>query len=125
MDGGWNDDGKGRREGSRIRHNRCIVKVAVGRYKMRANAISFQNPIPKVYDILPPPLDELDQVLACIFTGPCQPTQKDIERMPLLVHHIQVGKALQWLKLNHLDYKDTEISDSNLDKYPLNGTCNY
>jgi Helitron helicase-like domain at N-terminus/PIF1-like helicase len=107
---------------SRIRHNRCIVKVAAGRYKMRANAISFQNPIPKVYDVLPPPLEELDQVLACIFTGPCQPTQKDIERTPLLVRRIQVGKALQWLKLNHVDYKDTEISNSNLDKYPLNGT---
>lgn len=107
---------------SRIRHNRCIVKVAAGRYKMRANAISFQNPIPKVYDVLPPPIKELDQVLACIFTGPCQPTKKDIERTPLLVRRIQVGNALRWLKLNHIDYYDTEISDSNLEKYPLNGT---
>jgi hypothetical protein len=70
---------------SRVHHNRCVVRIASGRYKMRANAISFQNPIPKLYDVLPPPLEELDQVLACIFTGPCQPTEKDIECTPLLV----------------------------------------
>ncbi|KAF8226331.1 hypothetical protein L208DRAFT_1302387 [Tricholoma matsutake] len=64
---------------SRVCHNRCIVCIASGRYKMRANAISFQNPIPKLYNVLPPPLEELDQVLACIFTGPCQPTEKDIQ----------------------------------------------
>jgi hypothetical protein len=107
---------------SRIRHNWCIVKIAKGRYKMRANVISFQNPIPKVCDVLPPPIEELDQVLACIFTGPCQPTKQDVERMPLLVQRTKVGKALQWLKLNHTDYQYVEISDANLDKYPLNGT---
>jgi hypothetical protein len=97
---------------ARIRHNRCIIKIAAGRYKMKANAISFQNPIPKVYDILPPPLEELDQVLACIFTGPCQPTKKDVERTPLLVRHTQVGKALQWLKLNHIDYHNCNRLES-------------
>jgi hypothetical protein len=107
---------------SRIRHNWCIVKIAKGRYKMQANAISFQNPISKVCDVLPPPIEELDQVLACIFTGPCQPTKQDVERTPLLVRRTKVGKALQWLKLNHTDYQDVEISDANLDKYPLNGT---
>jgi hypothetical protein len=107
---------------SRVRHNRCVVRIASGRYKMRANAISFQNPIPRLYDVLPPPLEELDQVLACVFTGPCQPTEKDIERTPLLVRRKQVGKALQWLKLNHTDYHDIEISGNNLEKYPQNGT---
>jgi hypothetical protein len=89
---------------------------------MRANAISFQNPIPKVYDTLPPPLEELDQVLACMFTGPCQPTVKNIERTPLLVRRKEVGKALQWLRLNHLDYQNMEISEENLKQYPLKGT---
>jgi len=107
---------------SRVRRNRCIIRVASGRYKMRANAISFQNPIPKVYDTLPPPLEELDQVLACMFTGPCQPTKKDIERTPLLVRCREVGKALQWLKLNHIDYQDIEISQDNLKQYPLKDT---
>jgi hypothetical protein len=89
---------------------------------MRANAISFQNPIPKLYKVLPPPLEELDQVLACIFTGPCQPTEKDIQRTPLLVRRKQVEKALEWLKLNHIDYHDIELSEDNLHRYPENGT---
>ncbi len=89
---------------------------------MRVNAINFQNPIPKVYGTLPPPLEELDQVLACMFTGPCQPTKKDIERTPLLVRRNQVGNALRWLKLNHIDYQDIDISEVNLNQYPLRDT---
>ena len=67
---------------SQVRHNRCIVCVASGRYKMRANAISFQNPIPKLYKVLPPPLEELDQVFS-VPTGKvsCSPciTLLDVE----------------------------------------------
>jgi len=103
---------------SRIRHNRCIVRVASGRYKMRANAVSFQNPIPKVYNVLPPPIREMDEVLAFIYTGPCQPTKEDLERTPLLVRRTQVGMALKWLKLNHCDYQAIEISEDNLNDYP-------
>ena len=103
---------------SRVRHNRCIVKVASGRYKMRANAISFTNPVPKIYDMLPPSISELDEVLACIFTGPCQPTKADIERTPWLVPRNRVADALNWLKLNHYDYVDLVISKENLLQYP-------
>ena len=103
---------------SQVRHNRCIVKVASGRYKMRANAISFMNPVPKIYNVLPPSLAELDEVLACIFTGPCQPTKADIERTPLLVRRNKVADALNWLKLNHLDYSDLIVSEENLFQYP-------
>lgn len=38
---------------ARVHHNRCIVKVSSGMSKMRANAISFSNPMPKIYNILP------------------------------------------------------------------------
>jgi hypothetical protein len=65
---------------SRVRHNRCIIKVASGRYKMHANAITFHNPVAKIYDTLPPPIEDLDEVLAVMFTGPCQPTRKDVQR---------------------------------------------
>jgi len=41
---------------ARVRHNRCIVRVSSGMRKMRANAISFANPTPKIYNILPPPV---------------------------------------------------------------------
>jgi hypothetical protein len=106
---------------SRVRHNYCIVRVASGRRAMCANAISFANPIPKVYDILPFPLKELDEILAFIYTGPCMPTEEDFERTPLLVRRNKVKTALEWLKLNHCDYYDLEISQRNLDEYPEKG----
>jgi len=70
---------------ARVRHNRCIIRVSSGMHKMRANAISFANPMPKIYNILPPPLEDIDEVLAFIYTGPCKPTKSDFERTPLLV----------------------------------------
>jgi hypothetical protein len=70
---------------ARVRHNRCVVKVSSGMFKMRANAISFSNPMPKIYNILPPPIEEMDDVLAFIYTGPCKPTKSDFMRTPLLV----------------------------------------
>ena len=106
---------------ARVRHNRCIVKVSSGMSKMRANAISFSNPMPKIYNVLPPPVEEMDEVLAFIYTGPCKPTKADFQRTPLLVRRLKVSKALLWLKLNHVDYYDCEISDENLASYPENG----
>src|ERR1700722_691539 len=103
---------------ARVRHNRCIVRVSSGMHKMRANAIVFANPTPKIYNVLPPPLDELDQVLAFIYTGPCKPTKSDFEKTPLLVRRNNVAAALNWLKLNHADYYDVEISQVNLNEYP-------
>ncbi|KAF8142541.1 hypothetical protein K438DRAFT_1631655, partial [Mycena galopus ATCC 62051] len=35
---------------ARVRHNRCVVRVASGRGKMSANAIMFATPIVKVYN---------------------------------------------------------------------------
>ena len=77
---------------------------------MKANAISFANPMPKSYNILPPPADEMDDVLTFIYTGPCRPTKAEFERTPLLVKCNKVANALEWLKLNHVDYFDLEIS---------------
>ncbi|KZP22506.1 hypothetical protein FIBSPDRAFT_683366, partial [Athelia psychrophila] len=88
---------------------------------MAANAISFANPMPDVYDILPPPLAELDNVLAFIYTGPCHPHEKDLRRTPLLVRRNKVKKALEWLKLNHESYADLNISHENLQEYPISG----
>jgi len=34
---------------------------------MRANAISFSNPMPKIYNVLPPPIEEMDEVLGIYF----------------------------------------------------------
>ena len=37
------------------------------------------------------------------------------------MRHLKVSKALHWLKLNHVDYYDCEISDKNLASYPEEG----
>jgi len=70
-----------------------IVKVSSGMYKMRANAISFSNPMPKIYNVLPPPIEEMDEVLAFIYTGPCKPTKADFKWTPMLVRCLKVSKA--------------------------------
>jgi len=64
---------------ARVYHKRCIVKVSSGMHKMHANAISFSNPMPKIYNVLPPPMKDMDEVLAFIYTGPCKPTKADFK----------------------------------------------
>ncbi|KZP05534.1 hypothetical protein FIBSPDRAFT_914868 [Athelia psychrophila] len=88
---------------------------------MSANTISFANPMPDIYDTLPPPLADLDSVLAFIFTGRCLPVESDLRWTPLLVRRNKVKKALEWLKLNHECYADLNISHENLAEYPLSG----
>ena len=106
---------------SRVRRNRCVVQVSSGMHKMKANVIMFENPMPKIYQRLPPPLEDLDEVLAFLYTGPCWPTEEDLERTPLLVRKNRVSDALEWLKLNHADYHDLDVAYDNLDTYPDKG----
>ena len=91
---------------ARVCHNRCIVKVSSGMFNVRANAISFSNPMPKIYNVLPPSIEEMDEVLAFIYRGPCKSTKADFQRMPFIVRHLKVSEALHWLKPNHVDYYD-------------------
>ena len=76
---------------ARVRHTCCYVKIATGRRKMKSNVIAFESPIPKVYDKLPPPRSDMDDVLAIMFTGPCKPTEDDFKRTPLLVRRNHVA----------------------------------
>ncbi|KAH7905611.1 hypothetical protein BJ138DRAFT_1138224 [Hygrophoropsis aurantiaca] len=107
---------------ARVRHNRCIIRVSSsGMHKMIANVISFQHPSHKIYKFLPPPLEDLEEMLACVFTGPCAPTAEDFKRTPLLVRRNKVARALEWLKLNHVDYAKLGIAYDELDRYPESG----
>jgi hypothetical protein len=63
---------------ARVRHNRCIVKISSSMFKMHANAISFSNSMLKIYNVLPP-IEEMDEVLAFIYTGPCKPKKADFQ----------------------------------------------
>ena len=102
---------------ARYRHNVCVVTVDTGARKMHANAVIFSQPVAKFQKKLPPSLDELGEVLAVMFLGPSHPTEKDFARTPLLVCKHHVLRALQWLKSNHCDYRDLEISLENLNSY--------
>ena len=103
---------------ARIRHSFCSIRIASGMRKMKAHAIAYQQPIPKVYDILPPPKAEIEEVIAIMFTGPCKPTLTDFKRTPFLVRRNHVKKALEWLILNHADYENVIFSSDNLQEYP-------
>jgi hypothetical protein len=102
---------------SKVRHTCAYVKVASGMRKMKANIIAFESPVPKIYSILPPPREDLDDVLGILFTGPKEPTLKDFAWTPFLVRRNAVIKALEWLKLNHTDYADIQISHENMQQY--------
>ncbi|KAJ7171850.1 hypothetical protein C8R43DRAFT_874614, partial [Mycena crocata] len=104
---------------ARIRHNRCVIRVNSGRVRMHANAIMFAQPALKVYMKLPPSREEMAELLAFVFTGSAAPTQEDFDRTPMLVRRVKVAAALEWLKLNHEDYADLEISQQNLLSYAL------
>jgi len=106
---------------SRVRSNRCIVHVLKGGWKMRANAIMFPTPVPKLCNILPPPIEELDEVIAFMFTGVAQPTLEDTKRTPMLARRQHISAALEWLKINYSDYADVQISQENLKRYPEEG----
>ncbi|KAJ7156920.1 hypothetical protein C8R43DRAFT_865820, partial [Mycena crocata] len=106
---------------ARVRHNRCVVRVASGRGKLSANAIMFQTPIIQVYDTLPPSKEEMSEVLAFVFLGPNRPTEDEYARTPMLVRKSRVREALDWLKLNHSDYTQLNISQRNLDDLPEHG----
>jgi Helitron helicase-like domain at N-terminus len=82
------------------------------------HVIAFESPVAKVYNTLPPPIEDLDEVLAVLFTGPCKPTHSETKRTPLLVRWEVVAHALEWLKLNHCDYADLDIVYDELEKYP-------
>src|SRR6202789_219601 len=106
---------------SRVRSNCCIVHVLKGGWKMRANAIMSPTPIPKLCNILPPSIEELDEVIAFMFTGIAQPTTEDMKRTPMLARRRYLSAALEWLKINHSDYANVQISQETLKLYPAEG----
>jgi hypothetical protein len=51
---------------SRIRHNKCLVRVSSGHAKITANVIMFSNSTVKVYHALPPSWREISEILAFV-----------------------------------------------------------
>ncbi|KAJ2919825.1 hypothetical protein MD484_g593, partial [Candolleomyces efflorescens] len=106
---------------ARVRTNRYVLRVSSGHSKLTANAIAFSMPTVKVYQHLPPRKEEMQEVLAFIFTGVNPPTDADLARTPMLVRRNAVADALEWLKLNHSDYSDLFIDREALLSYPESG----
>ena len=86
--------------------------------KMKTNVASHFLPMPKIYSVLSPPREDLDDVLVFIYLGPNVPTEKDYKRTLMLVKRNKVAIALEWPKLNHVNYADLHISYHNLNSYP-------
>ncbi|KAJ3544805.1 hypothetical protein NMY22_g2652 [Coprinellus aureogranulatus] len=106
---------------ARVRTNRYVVRISSGHSKMVGNAISFAQPMAKLYDKLPPTREDLSEVLAFIFTGIQPPGDEILKRTPMLVRRNAVAAALEWLKLNHSAYADLAIDYDTLESYPLSG----
>ncbi|KAI0283176.1 hypothetical protein BC826DRAFT_1093846 [Russula brevipes] len=82
----------------RVRINGCYIRVAAsGLRKMTSHVIAFESPVPKVYQRLPPPVEDLDE-----------PTEKEFRRVPLLVRRAYVSRALD----------DLDIAYDELNHYP-------
>jgi hypothetical protein len=90
------------------------VKVASD---IKANIVAFDSPAPNIYNMLPPPCEDLDKALAISFMGPCKPMAEDFACTPFLVRRNTVIKAFKWLKLNYANYTDLEILYSNAIQY--------
>ncbi|KAF6741986.1 hypothetical protein DFP72DRAFT_831842, partial [Ephemerocybe angulata] len=104
---------------SRVRYNRCVVRVATGHAKMIANVVAFEHPSKKIYERLPMAQDELAEVLSIVYTGVEPPGDDDLKRTPVLVRRHKIQNALEWLKLNHRDYIDLSIDYETLGTYAL------
>ena len=101
-----------------VRANTYAIQMSSGHYKIKGNVIAFTDPIPKVYNILPLHIADLDHVLAIVFVSLSMPTQEDLKRSPLLVRQNVVATALAWLILNHKNYWDVMVLQSILNEYP-------
>ena len=111
---------------AKVRHNNCFVRVnyglpdGYGMAKMISHVIAFESPLPKIYAALPPPLEDISDVLAIMFTGLSSPCREDYKGRlaPLLVRRSRVVCALNWLILNHPDYEEVMVDYNNLSQYP-------
>ncbi|KAI0713342.1 hypothetical protein C8Q76DRAFT_768500 [Earliella scabrosa] len=102
---------------ARYQQNYCVTHVKGGQKCLRANMILFEQPVAKVYDVLPPPQKKMENCLAILFSGTAKPCEDNYKCTPFLVRHHVVLRALRWLALNHELYDDMVISEDNLATY--------
>lgn len=89
---------------ARGRKNCFVAHVTSQQRYMKANVLIFKQLVFKVYNTLPLPQEEFDDVLAIIFTGIAKPTNDDLKCTPFLICHRVVLQWLEWLLLNNEKY---------------------
>ena len=105
----------------KTRLSMCVARVHTsGRGMMSGSVMAFPTPVADVYRILPPAVKELEEMLVCIAMGSKVPEDGELKRMPLFVRRNKIRRALEWLKLNHIDYKTLVVSEENLNEYGEN-----
>ena len=104
-----------------VRANAYLVQVTSGWHKMMSNIVAYENPTPKIYSILPPPLADNDALFSVVFFGPEYPSDATQMRSPLLVREHMVCAAIEWLINNSSDYFNVKFSETNMRQYPSMG----
>ncbi|KAF8148729.1 hypothetical protein K438DRAFT_1471265, partial [Mycena galopus ATCC 62051] len=69
---------------------------------LMGNIFMFKPPVAKVYNTLPLSREEFADVFASVFLGSARPTESDFAR---LLDTLKMKHALDWLKLNHVNYE--------------------
>jgi hypothetical protein len=102
---------------SRVRFSQLVIRVSNGHTKMIANVIVFEHPTVQIYDKLPVSHNDLNEILAVVFTGVSHPTEDDLKQTPVLVRWVKMHKVLEWLTLNHKEYANLTIDYDMLTTY--------
>ncbi|KAF8426797.1 hypothetical protein L210DRAFT_3307660, partial [Boletus edulis BED1] len=114
---------------ARCRAKMCVVQLHSDDDRCRANTqrglrghvIVYPQEPEHAIDILPPPIDEILNMICVIFVGSSAPSCEWLKKhaRPLLVRRQRVISALAWLRLHNPYYKDTRVNDSVCSSLPV------
>ncbi|KAJ3473050.1 hypothetical protein NLI96_g13157 [Meripilus lineatus] len=108
---------------AKYRHFISVIRVAKsGQRKLAGNAIVFAQPVPKFYDILPPPRDDLDDCLSVLFTGTIRLSQwfSDRRNLVLVTYRQRTYPFMQRLQKGGTDDGECSFAVSGLTGEELN-----
>ena len=90
-----------------------VFKRTGGSFGYSGHCISFAQEVSEFATVLPWPVDDLPIILL--------KSSKHKNERQFEASASRIRNALIWLKNNHPDYKDIEISEDNLSQYPEGG----
>ncbi|ESK93954.1 hypothetical protein Moror_12947 [Moniliophthora roreri MCA 2997] len=108
---------------AKVRHTSVFVCIATGGRKMKANVMAFESPMPKIYNILPPPREDIEEVLAIMFTGPSAPTPEDLAHTPLLYNEKMPPCCVMWKEAKSNKVSESEAVNDDNDEDGIEDGC--